>query len=63
MSKIVNKWWFTTYSGDTVGIIKVNDEITNENKFYMGIASGINEDFDAEIIKSSGAKFVPELIK
>ena len=62
MSTIVNKWWFST-ADELVGIIKCHDDITGEDKFYIGGADGIDENIDAENIKSFGAKFIPDLIK
>ena len=62
MSKIVDKWWFSSYSGN-LGIVKVYDEITQKNKFYIGKTLGINEEADAEHIKQYGAKFFPEMIR
>lgn len=48
---------------ETIGIVKVFDEKTGENKFYIGVADGIDEEIDAENIKSFGGKFFPEMIK
>lgn len=62
MSKIVDKWWFTT-GGGTIGIVKTIDDVTGEQKFRIGIASGIDEDLDALSIKNYGARFFPEMIK
>lgn len=63
MSKIVNKWWFSTGYGQTIGIVKCHDDITNQDKFYIGRGYGIDEDMDAEHIKDHGAKFLPDIIK
>lgn len=62
MSKIVNKWWFTT-NGVLIGIIKTVDDITGEEKFRIGMASGIDEELDAQYIKDNGARFIPEIVK
>lgn len=62
MSKIVDKWWFTT-NGALIGIIKTVDDITGEEKFRIGTASGIDEKLDAQYIKDNGARFIPEIIK
>lgn len=58
MSKTVNAWWF-----NNIGIVKVIDEITNEEKFYIGTATGIDEEIDIDFIKRNGSKFFPDLIK
>lgn len=62
MSKIVSKYWYTTHIGQTIGIIKCYDEITEEVKFYIGVAPGISEESDAEFIQSYGDKFYPEYL-
>ena len=63
MSKVLNSWWFTTADGDLIGIIKTIDEVTNEIKFRIGLADGIDELADQERIKAYGARFIPEVIK
>lgn len=62
MSRIINKWWFQT-ADELVGIVKIQDEITGEQKFYIGVADGISEEIDETQIKRHGAKFIPEMIK
>lgn len=62
MSKIIEKWWFTT-NGAFIGIVKTLDEITGEEKFRIGTASGVDEELDAEYIKDYGARFFPEMVK
>lgn len=63
MSKVLNSWWYTTYGGHTIGIVKTIDEINNEVKFRIGLADGFNELVDQERIKAHGARFIPEVIK
>lgn len=62
-SKIVDSWWFCNLTGDCIGIIKTEDEVTKEIKFRIGNGQGINEDSDAEFIKNYGSQFYPEQIK
>ena len=62
MSKVTDYWFFNTFD-ETVGIVKVRDEITGEDRFYIGVADGIDEQRDIENIKSFGAPFFPDLIK
>ena len=52
--------WFTPMNlrGDIIGIVK-----TTEDKFYIGIAHGVDEKKDIEYIKETGAKVHPEIIK
>ena len=54
MSEIVNCWWFST-TDETIGIVKVYDNITQEEKFYIGVADGIDEAVDMENIRKFGA--------
>ena len=64
MSKITNMWWYSSINSNTqIGIIKVHDDITGEDRFYIGTADGINERTEAERIKDYGTPFFPELIK
>lgn len=63
MSKVCNSWWYSTLNGNTIGIVKTIDENTNEIKFRIGLADGIDELADQERIKAYGARFYPEVIK
>ena len=63
MSKILNRWWYTTSGGHTIGIVKTVDKITNEVKFRIGCGNGFNELLDEERICMHGDKFYPEVIK
>ena len=63
MSKVINKWWFTTFGGHCIAIIKTLDEITGEEKFRIGIGEGLDEEIDALTILNCGDKFFPEVIK
>lgn len=50
-----NVLWFTTNRG-AVGIVKKQDPITKEFKFYIGIGLGNDENIDAEYIRQFGSK-------
>lgn len=63
MSKVCNSWWYSTLNGNTIGIIKTIDENTNEIKFRIGLADGIDELADQERIKAYGARFYLEVLK
>lgn len=64
MSKTIQAWWYSTInSTKQIGIVKVHDDITNKDKFYIGIAEGINEIEDAEKIRTYGTPFIPDIIK
>ena len=63
MSKILNLWWFSPMAGEQIGIVKLQDEITGEIKFRIGLGQGKNEKKDAEYIKDWGANFFPENVK
>lgn len=57
--------WFTTNSGLIIGIVIGRDEITNEKKAYMDIASGNDNENDQKFIAEFGQKlpfsFIEEL--
>lgn len=57
MLKVVDVRWFSSTS--CVGIVRAHDEHTG-TKYYIGNASGTNEEFDANHIMSWGAKFPEE---
>ena len=61
MSEIVNKWWYSSFNGN-IGIVKVHDDINNQDKFYIDVCEGTDENIDAEKIKTFGAKFYPEQV-
>lgn len=50
--KILEKYWF-----DTVGLLIVEDTITNEKYVYIGNASGLNIEKDINTILGYGAKY------
>lgn len=52
--KIIDVIWFNGTS--CVGLVKVYDEYDG-NKYYIGAASGIDEQVDMEHIAAWGAKF------
>lgn len=58
MSRVVNSWWF-----ETIGIVKVHDDVTEEDRFYIGRGGGVDQKLDEEIIKTMGYRFHPDLIK
>lgn len=58
MSKVVNSWWF-----GEIGIVKVFDEITKTDKFYIGRGSCFDQKLDEEFIKQGGYPFHPDIIK
>ena len=61
MSKIVDCWWYSSYTVGCIGIVKVADDFGNE-KFYIDVASGQNEIIDANMIAQLGAPFKPDVI-
>lgn len=60
---ILNTWWFTTYEGQCIGIIKTKDDYTDEIKFRIGIGKGEDEQTDEIKILNYGDKFYPEAVK
>lgn len=61
--KILNKWWYTDCFGRCMGIVKVEDELTQIVKFRVGIAGGLDEQEDALQIARFGDTFIPEAVK
>lgn len=59
MSKILQTWWYTTFDGTTIGIVKTYDEITKEEKFRIGYGMGVDESLDVEYIARTGDHFQP----
>ena len=57
--KIKDVLWFTPMNlyGVLIGIVK-----TTDNKFYIGISNGENEQKDIEHIKETGVKIPHEMI-
>lgn len=62
-SKVMNAWWYTTYGGNVIGIVKTVDEITHEEKFRIGVVDGFNEEIDKQRVALKGDRFYPEVIK
>ena len=64
---IVGSWWFPicvySYADkgnlNTIGIVKVKDKLTKEEKYYIGVGKGQNIKFDEELIAKGGAPFHP----
>ncbi len=63
MSEIIQTWWYTTYSGDTIGIVKTYDIHTKEYNFRIGKGLGLDENADAKLIQKTGDHFNPEEIE
>jgi len=67
---IVDSWWYpiTVYNyadnGDLkcIGIIKIRDTMTNEEKYYIGACKGEDQRFDEDLIVKAGARFYPNTI-
>lgn len=57
MAKELHRYWFSGGCGSTIGIIKCQDQITDEIKYYIGAAYGIDPDIDAQHIMKYGDKF------
>lgn len=57
--KIENAIWFTLRTGELLGIVTGTDDMTSEPKAYIGIADGIHERIDMDIICKSGCKISP----
>lgn len=57
-ARIIDSVWF-----NLVGIVKVQDPITNEIKFYIGQGNGANQEKDEEFIANWGSPFQMEMFK
>ena len=54
--KVLDAYWFNPMGSAIIGIVKVQTEYEGI-KYYIGSASGMEEDGDAEHIAQRGAKF------
>ncbi len=52
--------WFTTVSGETIGIVKKWDKYEGRWRFYIGTGFGFDQAMDEEKILASGGKVEPE---
>lgn len=57
--KLIDAYWATPVglNGKCIGIIIVQDEITDKVKSYIGVGYGEDIEEDIEFIKASGSKF------
>lgn len=56
--KFINAVWF-----NQIGIVKCEDLVTGDTKFYIGSCQGFDEKGDIKFIMAYGSKFYPEMIK
>jgi hypothetical protein len=54
--KVLDSIWFTPIGGSLIGIVKAEVEYEGI-KYYIGHASGLDEDADALNIAERGARF------
>ena len=52
--------WVTSHTG-TIGVVMAEDESTGDINFYMGVAQGLNEQIDINLIANGGGR-IPELV-
>jgi len=68
---VVDSWWYPicvySYANrgnlQTIGIVKVKDTLTEQEKYYIGVGMGDNQFFDEELIAKGGAPFYPSIFK
>lgn len=60
-STIIDTIWYTTHLGKLIGIVKCEDDVTKEIKYYIGDGAGVDEKTDAEFIHQFGDKFFPNM--
>lgn len=58
--KVLDVLWIGNYGINIVGIIKAQDVITKEIKFYVGTGKGESEEADIAIILAGGQKYSKE---
>lgn len=61
--KVLKVFWFGNFGVNILGIIKAQDNITKEIKFYIGTGKGESEETDIEIILAGGQKYTEEQFK
>lgn len=60
--KILKSVWFTS-GRHCIGIVMGQDKVTKEEKAYIGVGEGENQEVDEEFIATHGAKFPPEIAR
>ena len=60
--KVLDSIWFTPMGGPLIGIVKADVEYEGI-KYYIGTASGLDEEADALEIAERGARFPEEAAK
>ncbi|MCK5016748.1 MAG: hypothetical protein KAS32_06705 [Candidatus Peribacteraceae bacterium] len=61
--EIIGNTWFSQMNGPTVGIVLCRDTVTQEEKAYIGTASGASEETDVERITMYGGKFKADIAR
>lgn len=61
--KITYVTWFSTPHAHTIGIVIGEDDITGEQKAYIGLGDGVDEEADTKKISERGASFPIETAK
>lgn len=59
--KIVETLWFTGFGG-TVGIVVIEEDVTNARRAYIGLGEGANEKLDTDKIIAWGVPFSLETV-
>ena len=52
--------WFNSHTG-SIGVVMVEDELTKDISFRIGVAQGLNEQIDINLIANGGGH-IPELV-
>lgn len=61
MKGISARWYTVLGTAKVIGIVKVNTGY--EDKYYIGIADGEDEDTDIQQVISNGSMFYPEVFE
>ena len=61
--KVLKVLWVGNFGVNILGIIKTQDAVTEEIKFYIGTGKGISEQEDIALILVGGQKYTEEQFK
>lgn len=61
--KVLKVLWIGNFGENKLGIIKTQDVVTEEIKFYIGTGKGICEQEDIALILAGGQKYTKDQFK
>jgi len=60
--KVLWTYWFSAVSG-TIGVVIGEDEITGDMEAYIGLAAGVNQETDTEMLRKWGTPLSPAVLQ